>query len=204
MSGQVRGEVEEADGVERLRDDEEVILVRVEDRGLLVNHLRLRLEGRVVGEKFIGPIKASGNGNQDDQRNAESDERHAEVEAGEVSGDQEADGDGAQCVSGLRDSVGEPVVATGQVVHQLDAGMKVEGATQPQQNAETKKSINFISLLFLQTDLNILLNKIVNNIHLNVFKTKLFTLLTKFNSYIAYVILTKTIFFKTVFLTKTE
>jgi len=95
MSGQVRGEVEEADGVERLRDDEEVILVRVEDRGLLVNHLRLRFEGRVVGEKFIRPIKTSGNGNEDDQRNAESDERHAEVEAGEVSGDQEADCDGA-------------------------------------------------------------------------------------------------------------
>jgi len=104
----------------------------------------------------------------------------------------------------LRDSVGEPVVATGQVVHQLDAGMKVEGATQPQQNAETEKWTSFISLLFLQTDLNILLNKIVNNIHLNIFKTKFFTLLTKFNSYIAYVKLTKTIFFKTVFLTKTK
>ena len=138
MSGQIGCKVEESDRVERLRDDEEVILVRVEHHGLLVRRLRLRLEGRIVGKKFIRPIETSGNRDEDDQRNAESDEGHAELEAGEVTGHQEADGDRAQGVSGLRDSVGEAVVATGQVVHQLDAGMKVQGAAQPQKNTETE------------------------------------------------------------------
>ena len=51
---------------------------------------------------------------------------HFEVHAWEVSGHREADCNSAHGVARLGDAVGEPVVTTSQVVHEFNAGMKIE------------------------------------------------------------------------------
>ena len=68
---QVGGEVQEADSVERLRDDEEVVLVAAEDGGRAGGsgrgvHLG-SLEGRVAVEELVGPVEGRRDGDEDEK-----------------------------------------------------------------------------------------------------------------------------------------
>jgi len=122
VSSQVSGKVEESDSVERLRDDECIVFVRLIYRFFTnrclggLDFILCFKSWRFGIEELVGPVEECRNGNEDCERDAESNERHFETERGEVAGHREADRDGSNGVAGLRDAIGKAVVATGQCI----------------------------------------------------------------------------------------